>query len=57
MTACATDVRVFVVSRALAALGGQGIQLAQQIIIAGKLTLPPLGPLRFLHNRVTFYDR
>lgn len=35
LTACATDVKVFVVARALAALGGQGIQLAQQIIVAG----------------------
>lgn len=35
ITAGATDVKVYVFARALSALGGQGIQLAQQIIVAG----------------------
>ncbi|KAK4704828.1 hypothetical protein P7C70_g1390, partial [Phenoliferia sp. Uapishka_3] len=43
LSACATDVRVFVVARALAALGGQGLQLAQQIIIADTTTLTNRG--------------
>ncbi|GAA5912263.1 uncharacterized protein JCM6883_003299 [Sporobolomyces salmoneus] len=43
LTACATDVKVFVFARALAALGGQGIQLAQQIIVADTTTLSNRG--------------
>lgn len=40
LTASARDVRVYICARALAALGGQGLQLAQQIIIAGSSLLP-----------------
>ncbi|GAA5863975.1 hypothetical protein JCM1840_000654 [Sporobolomyces johnsonii] len=43
LTAVATDVKVFVFARALAALGGQGIQLAQQIIVADTTTLSNRG--------------
>lgn len=42
ITAGATDVKVYVFARALSALGGQGIQLAQQIIVAGELAFSPL---------------
>lgn len=35
ITAAATNARVYLAARALSALGGQGIQLAQQIIVAG----------------------
>ncbi|GAA5988535.1 hypothetical protein JCM11641_003307 [Rhodosporidiobolus odoratus] len=43
ITAGATDVRVYVFARALSALGGQGIQLAQQIIVADTTTLSNRG--------------
>ncbi|GAA6063114.1 hypothetical protein JCM10212_002636 [Sporobolomyces blumeae] len=43
LTAFATDVKVFVFARALAALGAQGIQLAQQIIVADTTTLSNRG--------------
>ncbi|GAA5968346.1 hypothetical protein JCM21900_000981 [Sporobolomyces salmonicolor] len=43
LTAVATDVKVYVFARALAALGGQGIQLAQQIIVADTTTLSNRG--------------
>lgn len=36
LTAASTNVRVFIVARAISALGGQGLQLAQQIIVAGE---------------------
>lgn len=47
VTAGATDVKVYVFARALSALGGQGIQLAQQIIVAGEsgLGLGRVGPV------------
>ncbi|GAA5993287.1 hypothetical protein JCM10908_001413 [Rhodotorula pacifica] len=43
ITAGATDVKVYVFARALSALGGQGIQLAQQIIVADTTTLSNRG--------------
>ncbi|GAA5939078.1 hypothetical protein JCM10213_006022 [Rhodosporidiobolus nylandii] len=43
ITAAATDVKVYVFARALSALGGQGIQLAQQIIVADTTTLSNRG--------------
>ncbi|KAL8291955.1 hypothetical protein RQP46_001421 [Phenoliferia psychrophenolica] len=43
LTAASMDVRVFVVARAIAALGGQGLQLSQQIIIADTTTLTNRG--------------
>ncbi|GAA6006045.1 hypothetical protein JCM10207_007324 [Rhodosporidiobolus poonsookiae] len=43
ITAAATDVRVYIFARALSALGGQGIQLAQQIIVADTTTLANRG--------------
>ncbi|GAA5835089.1 hypothetical protein JCM11251_000161 [Rhodosporidiobolus azoricus] len=43
ITATATDVRVYVFARAVSALGAQGIQLAQQIIIADTTTLANRG--------------
>ncbi|GAA5901939.1 hypothetical protein JCM6882_000146 [Rhodosporidiobolus microsporus] len=43
ITAAATDVRVYVFARAVSALGAQGIQLAQQIIIADTTTLANRG--------------
>lgn len=39
LTAASTNVRIFIVARAISSLGGQGLQLAQQIIVAGEL--PP----------------
>ncbi|GAA5867400.1 hypothetical protein JCM8547_003334 [Rhodosporidiobolus lusitaniae] len=43
LTAAATDVRLYIFARALSALGGQGIQLAQQIIVADTTTLANRG--------------
>ncbi|BGP49152.1 hypothetical protein JCM10450v2_005035 [Rhodotorula kratochvilovae] len=43
ITAAATDARVYLFARALSALGGQGIQLAQQIIVADTTTLANRG--------------
>ncbi|BGP33078.1 hypothetical protein JCM10296v2_004867 [Rhodotorula toruloides] len=43
ITAAATDVKVYIVARALSALGGQGVQLAQQIIVADTTTLSNRG--------------
>ncbi|GAA6002891.1 uncharacterized protein JCM10292_001359 [Rhodotorula paludigena] len=42
-TAAATDARFYLFARALSALGGQGIQLAQQIIVADTTTLANRG--------------
>ncbi|GAA5912681.1 hypothetical protein JCM8208_007728 [Rhodotorula glutinis] len=43
ITAAATNARVYLAARALSALGGQGIQLAQQIIVADTTTLANRG--------------
>lgn len=43
MAACSTSIPMFLVAKALAALGAQGIQLAQQIIVADTTTLTNRG--------------
>ncbi|KAK4054078.1 hypothetical protein OIV83_001103 [Microbotryomycetes sp. JL201] len=43
MTAAATNAPVYMVARAIASLGGQGLQLAQQIIVADTTTLTNRG--------------
>jgi hypothetical protein len=40
LTAAATNAKIYLFARALSALGGQGIQLAQQIIVAGPSSPP-----------------
>ncbi|GAA6040600.1 hypothetical protein JCM8097_008062 [Rhodosporidiobolus ruineniae] len=43
LTAAATDVRVYILAKAISSLGGQGVQLAQQIIVADTTTLANRG--------------
>ncbi|ORY89658.1 major facilitator superfamily domain-containing protein [Leucosporidium creatinivorum] len=43
LTAASTNVRIFIVARAISSLGGQGLQLAQQIIVADTTTLSNRG--------------